>query len=116
MEHKQFMRAFTVLLMVLVGAVFVAGPSALLAKMTSGYIGITVWSIIIFAYYIGATLLPIDKLIGKIYPFFGFAILFMALGIAVSMVWNGVAMPEMSLSNLRNMPRTKRQFRPARTG
>jgi carbon starvation protein CstA len=100
---KQFMRAFTVLLMVLVGAVFVAGPSALLAKMTSGYMGAMAWSIIIFVYYIGATLLPIDKLIGKIYPFFGFAMLFMALGIAVSMIWNGVAMPEMSFSNLRNM-------------
>jgi carbon starvation protein CstA len=99
---KQFMRIFTVLLMVLVGAVFVAGPSKLLANMTAGYIGVTVWSIIIFAYYIGATLLPIDKLIGKIYPFFGFAMLFMALGIAISMIWNG-AMPEMSFSNLHNM-------------
>jgi carbon starvation protein CstA len=100
---KFFMRIFTVLLMTLVGAVFVAGPSALLAKMTSGYMGITVWYIIIFVYYIGATLLPIDKLIGKIYPFFGLAILFMALGIAGNMIWNGVQMPEMSLSNLRNM-------------
>ncbi|MDR1170129.1 MAG: carbon starvation protein A [Prevotellaceae bacterium] len=100
---KQFMRVFTVLLMVLVGAVFVAGPSELLANMTDGYIGITVWSIIIFTYYIAATLLPIDKLIGKIYPFFGFAMLFMALGIATSMVWNGVTMPEISFSNLHNM-------------
>ncbi|MDR1584388.1 MAG: carbon starvation protein A [Prevotellaceae bacterium] len=100
---KQFMRAFTVLLMVLVGAVFVAGPSKLLANMTPGYIGVTVWYIIIFVYYIGATLLPIDKLIGKIYPFFGFAMLFMALGIAISMIWNSVTMPEMSFSNLHNM-------------
>jgi carbon starvation protein CstA len=99
---KQFMRAFTVLLMVLVGAVFVAGPAKLLANMTGGYIGVTFWGIIIFIYYIGATLLPIDKLIGKIYPFFGFAMLFMALGIAVSMIWNGV-MPEMSFSGLHNM-------------
>jgi carbon starvation protein CstA len=100
---KQFMRVFTVLLMILVGAVFVAGPSKLLANMTAGYIGVTIWSIIIFAYYIGATLLPIDKLIGKIYPVFGFAMLFMALGIATSMIWNGVTMPEISFSNLRNM-------------
>ncbi|MDR1338889.1 MAG: carbon starvation protein A [Prevotellaceae bacterium] len=100
---RQFMRIFTVLLMVLVGAVFVAGPSKLLANMTPGYIGVTVWSIIIFVYYIGATLLPIDKLIGKIYPFFGFAILFMALGISISMIYRGVNMPEMSFSNLHNM-------------
>jgi carbon starvation protein CstA len=100
---KQFMRAFTVLLMVLVGAVFVAGPAKLLADMTQSYAGMTVWCIVIFVYYIGATLLPIDKLIGRIYPFFGFAMLFMALGIAISMVWNGVSMPEISLSNLHNM-------------
>ena len=100
---KQFMRAFTVLLMTLVGAVFVAGPSKLLANMTPEYMSATVWSIIIFVYYIGATLLPIDRLIGKIYPFFGFAILFMAAGIAASMIWDGIAMPEMSFSNLRNM-------------
>jgi carbon starvation protein CstA len=100
---RQFMRMFTVLLMVLVGAVFVAGPAKLLANMTDGYIGIMLWSIIIFLYYICATLLPIDKLIGKIYPFFGFAMLFMALGIAASMIYTGVTMPEMSFSNLRNM-------------
>jgi carbon starvation protein CstA len=100
---KQFMRVFTVLLMMLVGAVFVAGPSKLLAGMTDGYIGVTVWSIIIFIYYISATLLPIDKLIGKIYPIFGFAMLFMAVGIAASMIWNGVTMPEINLSNVRNM-------------
>jgi carbon starvation protein CstA len=99
---KQFMRAFTVLLMVLVGAVFVAGPAKLLANMTGEYISVTLWGIIIFTYYIGATLLPIDKLIGKIYPFFGFAMLFMAVGIAISMICSGV-MPEMSFSNLRNM-------------
>jgi carbon starvation protein CstA len=100
---RQFMRIFTVLLMTLVGAVFVAGPAKLLANMTVGHIGITVWSIIIFLYYICATLLPIDKLIGKIYPIFGLAMLFMALGIAACMIYNGITMPEISLSGLRNM-------------
>jgi carbon starvation protein CstA len=106
---KHFMRTFTVLLMVLVGAVFVAGPAKLLTNMTQGYIGMSLWSIIIFIYYIGATLLPVDKLIGKIYPLFGFAMLFMAIGIAVSMIVNGVTMPEMSLHSLQNMhPETSR--------
>jgi carbon starvation protein CstA len=100
---KQFMRAFTVLLMVLVGAVFVAGPSKLLANMTPDYMGFTFWCIIIFIYYIGATLLPIDKLIGKIYPIFGFAIIFMALGIGISLIFNGVNIPEVTFSNLHNM-------------
>jgi carbon starvation protein CstA len=100
---KQFMRAFTVLLMVLVGAVFVAGPSKLLADMTPGFMGFTFWCIVIFVYYIAATLLPVDKLIGKIYPLFGFAILFMALGISISLIWHGITMPEINFSDLHNM-------------
>jgi carbon starvation protein CstA len=100
---KQFMRAFTVMLMVLVGSVFVAGPSKLLADMTPGFMGFTFWCIVIFVYYIAATLLPVDKLIGKIYPVFGFAILFMALGISISLVWRGVTMPEINFSSLHNM-------------
>jgi carbon starvation protein CstA len=69
---KQFLRLFTVLLMILVGTVFIAGPAKLLANMTPDYLNYTFWCIIIIIYYILATLLPIDKIIGKIYPFFGF--------------------------------------------
>ncbi|MDR2037235.1 MAG: carbon starvation protein A [Bacteroidales bacterium] len=100
---KQFMRIFTILLMILVGTVFVAGPSQLLANMTPEYMGFTVWCVIIFIYYILATLLPIDKIIGKIYPIFGFAMLFMALGIGGALIWNGAPIPEVTLSNLHNM-------------
>ncbi|MDR1866422.1 MAG: carbon starvation protein A [Bacteroidales bacterium] len=100
---KQFMRIFTVLLMVLVGAVFVAGPAKLLAGMTANHIGFTVWCIIVFIYYIVATLLPIDKIIGKIYPVFGFAMLFMAGGIGGSLIWTGAPVPEITFQNLRNM-------------
>ncbi len=100
---KQFMRVFTVLLMVLVGAVFVAGPSGLLANMTPDYLDFTFWCVVIFIYYIAATLLPIDKIIGKIYPVFGFAVLFMAVGIGIAIVWNNAPIPEITLSNLHNM-------------
>ncbi len=100
---KQFMRAFTVLLMVLVGAVFVSGPAELLADMTPDYLNFPVWCVIIFIYYILATLLPIDKIIGKIYPFFGFAMLFMAVGIGGALIWNGAPIPEAIPSNLHNM-------------
>ena len=72
------MRGFTVVLMILVGAVFVAGPAGLLAKLTPEYLDATFWIFVVFIYYILATLLPVDKIIGKIYPLFAAALLFMA--------------------------------------
>ncbi len=78
---KQVMRGFTIILMILVGAVFVAGPAGLLAKLTPDSLDTTFWIIVVFAYYIFATLLPVDKIIGKIYPLFAVALLFMAVGI-----------------------------------
>ena len=92
---KQFMRAFSLILMVLVGAVFVSGPAGLLAGMADA-ISVTWWIVIIFVYYMLATLLPIDKLIGKIYPLFGFALLFMAVGILVSLFINKAPIPEIT--------------------
>ncbi|MEG1728777.1 MAG: carbon starvation CstA family protein [Bacteroidaceae bacterium] len=98
---KQVMRGFTVVLMILVGAVFVAGPAGLLAKLTPEYLDTTFWIVIVFIYYIFATLLPVDKIIGKIYPFFAGALLFMAIGILVTLYWNHPALPEIwnGLSN-----------------
>jgi carbon starvation protein CstA len=80
--------------MVLVGAVFVSGPAGLLANLTPDSITVTWWIVIVFAYYMLATLLPIDKLIGRIYPVFGFALLFMAVGIMVAMFVNRAPIPE----------------------
>jgi len=91
---KQFMRGFSLVLMILVGAVFVSGPAGLLAKMTPDTINVTWWAVIVFAYYVLATLLPIDKIIGKIYPVFGFALLFMAVGIMAAMIINKAPIPE----------------------
>lgn len=95
MTTKQVMRAFTVLLMILVGAVFVAGPAGLLAKLTPDYMDVTFWIVVVFAYYILATLLPVDKIIGKVYPFFAIALLFMAVGILVMLYVNHPALPEL---------------------
>lgn len=90
---KLFMRLFSLLLMILVGAVFVSGPAGLLTGLTPG-MSITLWTLIIFAYYILATLLPVDKIIGKIYPVFGFALLFMAVGILGALFFNNAPIPE----------------------
>ncbi len=91
---KQFMRIFSLLLMILVGAVFVSGPAGLLANLTPSYLNGTFWIVVIFIYYMLATLLPIDKLIGKIYPVFGFALLFMAVGILIAIFVNKAPIPE----------------------
>lgn len=91
---KNAMRVFSLLLMILVGAVFVYNPADLLAMLTPASLNRTFWVILIFVYYMAATLLPIDKLIGKLYPLFGMALLFMAVGILVMLYVNGAAMPE----------------------
>lgn len=93
---KQLMRGFTVLLMVLVGSVFVAGPAGLLANLTPQSLDVTFWGVVVFLYYIVATLLPIDKIIGKIYPVFAVALLFMAVGIMVMLFWHHPALPELT--------------------
>lgn len=89
---KLFMRLFSVLLMILVGAVFLSQPTALIVRMIDapaldgiafgGYSWLTLIVLgVILIYYILATMLPIDKIIGKIYPLFGLALLIMAIGI-----------------------------------
>ena len=92
---KQIMRGFTIILLVLVGAVFVSGPAGLLANMTPGYLDATFWIVVIFIYYLLATLLPIDKIIGKIYPLFAAAMLFMAFGIMFMLFWHRPHLPEL---------------------
>ncbi len=101
MTTKQFMRLFTILLMVLVGAVFVAGPAGLLAKLTPDNLDVTFWIIIVFIYYALATFLPVDRIIGKIYPLFAIALLFMAGGIFVMLLWHHPELPEFT-DGLRN--------------
>lgn len=99
---KQFMRGFTVILMVLVGAVFIMGPAGILAGLTPDFATLSFWVWIVFGYYVLATMLPIDKIIGKIYPLFGFALLFMAVGLITALFVKGYHIPELSPANFRN--------------
>lgn len=91
---KNSMRVFSLLLMILVGAVFVYNPADLLARLTPEHLDKIFWVAVIFIYYMAATLLPIDKLIGKLYPLFGFALLFMAVGICVMLYVHSASVPE----------------------
>lgn len=100
---KQGIRVFTVLLMLQVGAVFIAGPADLLAGFTPDALTATFWVGVIFVYYLLATFLPVDKLIGRIYPVFGAALLFMAVGVLVSLFYYRPPVPEITqgIGNLR---------------
>ncbi len=91
---KLVMRIFSVLLLILVAAVFVVSPAGLIAGMTPDALDKTFWILIIFLYYIMATLLPIDKIIGNFYPLFGVALLFMAAGLLVVLLFGGVEIPD----------------------
>lgn len=82
---KQIMRVFAVVLLILVGVVFVAAPAALIAKLTPDYMNLTFWVVLIFAYYFIATIMPVDKIIGNLYPVFGAILIFMALGVTAMM-------------------------------
>ena len=91
---KQVMRGFTVLLMIMVGVVFVNTPATLLINnFTPGW-NPYIWVIIILAYYLIATLLPIDKLIGRLYPVFGILLLGMAVAIFVAFIIYQPEIPE----------------------
>ncbi len=93
---RNVMRVCAMVLMVLVGAVFVTTPAGLLANMMPDWADAVFWSAVIFVYYILATLLPIDKLIGRVYPLFGVALLAMALGVSYGIFSNPGWMPELT--------------------
>ena len=94
------MRLFSVLLLLLTGTVFVNSPAALIAKLTPEWMGVNFWIVVILIYYVLATLLPIDKIIGKLYPVFGIVLITMAVGIFVGIIAGGHSVPEISFSNL----------------
>ncbi|QEN08708.1 carbon starvation protein A [Oceanispirochaeta crateris] len=99
---RQVMRVFSVILLLLVGTVFMAGPAGLLANlgMTGIFANKWFWLTIILVYYFVATILPIDKIIARIYPVFGVVLLVMALGVGIMLVFGEHSIPEISLTNM----------------
>lgn len=99
---KVIMRIFSVVLLVLCGTVFVTSPAGLLAKLTPEWMNATLWAVIILIYYLLATLLPIDKLIGKLYPIFGILLILMAVTVIGGILFSGgkYVIPEITLKNL----------------
>jgi len=107
-EPARYLMLFvSVVLLLFVGVVFIVGPAGLLANLsfTNDGHGIfegtifgdtTIWIAIIFVYYFISTIVPIDKIIGKIYPFFGAVLMFMAFGVAGAMIYHGLEIPEIT--------------------
>ena len=93
---QKVMLVFSVVLLLLVGTVFVYSPALILGDIAGdGTRGsIMLWVGIIFVYYLIATLLPIDKVIGKIYPVFAVALLFMAVALMVCLFIKWPSLPE----------------------
>ncbi len=104
---RYFMLIVSVILLLFVGVVFIVGPAGLLANLSFtndghgvfegtmfGETGI--WIAMIFVYYFISTIVPIDKIIGKIYPFFGAVLMFMAFGVAGAMIYHGLDIPEIT--------------------
>ena len=89
---KKLMLVFTVLLLIMVGTVFVYSPAEILHTISGDTL---MWVAIIFFYYIIATMLPIDKIIGKVYPLFAFSLLFMAGALMVWLFLQWPTLPEL---------------------
>ena len=97
---RWMMRVFSILLLVLTGTVFVNSPAALLSQMTPDWMTTEFWIAVILIYYVTATLLPIDKVIGKLYPVFGVVLIGMAVSIFIGILHGGYVIPEMTLDNM----------------
>ena len=97
---KWIMRVFSIVLLTLTGTVFVNSPAALIARLTPAVLNEKFWIVVILLYYVLATLLPIDKLIGKLYPIFGVILIVMAVSVLGGIFFGGYKIPEVTLANL----------------
>lgn len=103
---RHIVNVFSLLLLVLVGTVFITTPASLLDIVLQGKVSITIILSVIFIYYILSTILPIDKIIGKIYPVLGALLLISAIGIGGMMIIKGSPIPELTFENMHpdNVP------------
>ena len=103
---RHVVNVFALLLLVLVGTVFITTPASLLSIVTNGALTTGVFAAIIIVYYFLSTILPIDKIIGRVYPFFGAILLFGSLGVGIALLFSDYTIPELTLKNLHpeNLP------------
>ncbi|MFG6118758.1 carbon starvation CstA family protein [Thalassobacillus sp. B23F22_16] len=101
---KSIINLLSIALMILVAAAFTAGPAQLMAEVTP--LGFLASLLIIFAYFLIATVLPVNKIIGKVYPIFGAVLIFMAVAIGIGLFFFDNPVPNLTVSNLHpdNLP------------
>ncbi|MCM3744080.1 carbon starvation protein A [Sporosarcina luteola] len=97
-KMKFLITIVSIVLMVLVAAAFTSAPAQLLTEITP--INFTTWLVIIFAYFILAAVLPINKVIGRVYPIFGAILIFMAVSIGIGLFFFEQSIPNLTFSNL----------------
>ncbi|MBY0221503.1 carbon starvation CstA family protein [Mammaliicoccus sciuri] len=95
---RRFINVISVVLMVLVAAAFTAGPAQLISSITP--LSFMVSLILIFGYFVLAAILPINKIIGRLYPVFGIVLIIMAVGIGVALLFGTEKIPNLTLQNL----------------
>ncbi|MRX72481.1 carbon starvation protein A [Bacillus lacus] len=95
---QRFISVVSLVLMILVAAAFTAGPAQLIAQLTP--LSFVAALLLIFGYFVLATVLPVNRIIGKIYPVFGAILLFMAFSIGAALLFSDRTIPNLTLSNL----------------
>jgi len=97
---KHLVNIFALLLLLLVGTVFVTTPASLLHNLIDGKIALIAIILMIFGYYFLSTILPIDKIIGRVYPYFGAVLLIGTIGVGIALLFSDYKIPEISLTNM----------------
>jgi carbon starvation protein CstA len=95
---KSFINLLSLVLMMLVAAAFTAGPAQLISQITP--VSFTVALVLIFGYFLLATVLPVNRIIGKIYPLLGGILLFMAVAIGIALLFTDKQIPNLTIENL----------------
>lgn len=103
---RHIVNLFALLLLLLVGTVFVTTPASLLSILMDGKVAVSIIIGVIFIYYFLSTILPIDKIIGRLYPYFGAVLLVGTLGVGGALLFSDYTIPELSLTNMHpgNLP------------
>lgn len=103
---KHIVNVFALLLLLLVGTVFVTTPASLLALLMDGKVALWILITVIFVYYFLSTILPIDKIIGRLYPYFGAVLLIGTVGVGAALLFSDYTIPELTLTNMHpdNVP------------
>lgn len=97
---RHIVNVFALLLLLLVGTVFVTTPASLLSILLDGKVAVGIIIVIIFIYYFLSTILPIDKIIGRFYPYFGAVLLIGTLGVGIALLFSEYKIPELNFTNM----------------